>query len=969
MSGDHSAPGGHGAGAPLANTSGVQLDLLPSASHIMDHFTHGSEGGHGEGHAYDTLYLLFWAVILGTAVLQLATLPKLRALPVTVVFFVLGIACALCAELGLLDVLDMHTAHRSYTSWAGIDPHLLLFTFLPPLLFGDAMTIDMHVARRTIRQCLILAVPGVIIGAFATAAVLRYVLPYGWSWEICIMVGSILAATDPVAVVSLLKDLGASPTLTMLIQGEALLNDGTAMVLFSVAYRMVGGEETSVSWMARYLFTSTVGAVAVGASIGFIGFLWIRSASDKLSHSSSTIQICVTLACAYWSFIFAEGICRVSGVLSTVSAAAVLAAKMWPVLVERQAMQEIWHFIETFSNTLVFFLAGLLTGKGLPEYTAQDFLYAVIVYVAINIIRLGMMLGLRPWLNRSGGKVSFAEVGVISWGGLRGMVGLALAILVKQDRAGGALAEDSSEKVLFLVAGVAALTLFINATTAPRLCELLGVSDTPEGRQVLVKKVARRAQGHVKTPMDKLVASSVRPMRAWAEGPVQDAVERLRRTVHHSDSRRSASSLSRMSSRVSQIAERGLQALREPLPAPDIDALWRNFEHHKKALYRKTGSDALAYRFEDKLKEITSILELQVVCANQLKIVREVFLEAVRASYWTQMHSDRFVASSREPAILLDSVGVAKHETGVGLHDWKILEQDMKVEYTDLGQWSCSRKQNRSLASRVRAFMPMPTSWRKWFEEMEIREHFQQQLRAIHIIGAFVEAHTKAQRQIASYFGENDHVDTAEEAYVILESQTFVFRAVMLLSRIAKPVQKKMQTLSEVHCISQTYRQFILDAHASGVLLAKEAETLLHPLADAMRALDRDRRQMSGRLLTEQLRSSSISSSCSAADATPGFCGAEEEKPERPTPDAAARKVQRAFRRYREYLEQAAQSPMMYNQTSLGRESGPTLLRPAALPVKQGRADHQEGQDPEAQLDLVLDAEALSSANVRHSFV
>merc|ERR1719229_196154 len=132
---------------------------------------------------------------------------------------------------------------RSYNSWASVDPHLLLFTFLPPLLFGDAMTIDTHVAKRTGGQCLILAGPGVVIGSMATALVLYFMLPYGWDFPTSLMVGSILAATDPVAVVSLLKDMGASPVLTMQIQGESLLNDGTAMVVFSVAYGLVEGKD------------------------------------------------------------------------------------------------------------------------------------------------------------------------------------------------------------------------------------------------------------------------------------------------------------------------------------------------------------------------------------------------------------------------------------------------------------------------------------------------------------------------------------------------------------------------------------------------------------------------------------------------------------------------------------------------------------------------------------------------------
>merc|ERR1719399_1784676 len=268
------------------------------------------------------------------------------------------------------------------------------------------MTIDTHVARRCAGQCMILAGPGVIIGAFSTAMVLWKVLPWGWDFMTSLTVGAVLAATDPVAVVGLLKELGAPPQLTMLIQGESLLNDGIAIVLFTVAYEIVGGEDYPVSRICTFLLKSTLGASCLGTAIG-IGFsLWISRASDKLCHSNSMIQICLTLACAYWSFIVAEGIFHISGVLSTVCASLVLAHKMWPVLVERQSMLEIWHVIETIGNTLVFFLAGVLTGRALLAIEFSDYIWPIVVYGAVSVIRLVMLLGLLPFLNRVGQRVT-----------------------------------------------------------------------------------------------------------------------------------------------------------------------------------------------------------------------------------------------------------------------------------------------------------------------------------------------------------------------------------------------------------------------------------------------------------------------------------------------------------------------------------------------------------------------------------
>merc|ERR1719199_126016 len=132
---------------------------------------------------------------------------------------------------------------RSYDMWIHIDGHLLLFTMLPPLVTGDAMAIDTAVAKRVGKQCLFLAGPGVGIAGFVTAGFLYIYLPYEWDFMLCLTAGAILCATDPVAVVGLLKELGASPTLTVQIQGESLLNDGTAIVLYGIAYDILSGKE------------------------------------------------------------------------------------------------------------------------------------------------------------------------------------------------------------------------------------------------------------------------------------------------------------------------------------------------------------------------------------------------------------------------------------------------------------------------------------------------------------------------------------------------------------------------------------------------------------------------------------------------------------------------------------------------------------------------------------------------------
>jgi NhaP-type Na+/H+ or K+/H+ antiporter len=182
------------------------------------------------------------------------------------------------ASKGVDDIGEFGT---SYNMWMGIEPHLLLFTLLPPLLAGDAMTIDTTVAKRVAYQCLYLAGPGVLAQAFAVAGILKAFL--GWSFFLCLTTGSILCATDPVAVVALLKELGASPVLTVQIQGESLLNDGTSIVLFLISYNVVSGVVYDEAEILDFFLKTALMAWALGMAIGYFFFFWILQLATNLS--------------------------------------------------------------------------------------------------------------------------------------------------------------------------------------------------------------------------------------------------------------------------------------------------------------------------------------------------------------------------------------------------------------------------------------------------------------------------------------------------------------------------------------------------------------------------------------------------------------------------------------------------------------------------------------------------------------
>jgi NhaP-type Na+/H+ or K+/H+ antiporter len=256
------------------------------------------------------------------------------SVPYTVVLLIEGFTIGYIHELSEHGLGDLSV---SLEMWSSIDPHLLLFAFLPPLLFSDSMGLNWYVWKRCLGQCLLLAGPGVLIGTGLTAAVAKYCFSYGWSWPQCLLFGSILAATDPVAVVAILKELGVPDKLTMCVSGESLLNDGTAIVLFNLfkalsldtksameGIGMVDG--VSPLGVIRYFLYMSVGGIALGCTFGLVGVLWLSRALRRTSHEDPIIQFAVTLCLAYLTFFIGEHFAGVSGVLATVAAALTMAA-------------------------------------------------------------------------------------------------------------------------------------------------------------------------------------------------------------------------------------------------------------------------------------------------------------------------------------------------------------------------------------------------------------------------------------------------------------------------------------------------------------------------------------------------------------------------------------------------------------------------------------------------------------------
>jgi len=175
------------------------------------------------------------------------------------------------------------------------------------------------------------------------------------------------------------------------------------------------------------------------------------------------------------------------------------------------------------------------------------------------------------------------------------------------------------------------------------------------------------------------------------------------------------------------------------------------------------------------------------------------------------------------------------------LSDWSVLER--YIRWNDdtfnkhLRKWNEACKRQEESKSWYIQF-------KRWYHESCLKRHFRKQMRALQIAKAFMVAHAQAQTKIAAYFGPDEEVDSPEEAYVIVESQTQVFAAGALSSKISKPVQQFMTTSWEVDHLCERYLQFIISTHEHGVLNETETELLLEPVVEVLRKIRRQQLRM-----------------------------------------------------------------------------------------------------------------------------
>jgi NhaP-type Na+/H+ or K+/H+ antiporter len=201
---------------------------------------------------------------------------------------------------------------RSQTRWSDIslEPFLLLHMFLPALIFESSMSCDYFVFSNHAIGAILLAGPGMVLQIVLIAVCVKFILPYSWGWIESLLFGGIISATDPVSVISLVKELGVVPDLGVLIEGESILNDGTAIIAFELCLAMLFTPGTPASF-----FGKAMQLILGGPALGILFFLVLRFALTRIKDPLE--QTLLTVCSAYICYFVAEvTVVRVSGVLA-----------------------------------------------------------------------------------------------------------------------------------------------------------------------------------------------------------------------------------------------------------------------------------------------------------------------------------------------------------------------------------------------------------------------------------------------------------------------------------------------------------------------------------------------------------------------------------------------------------------------------------------------------------------------------
>lgn len=414
-------------------------------------------------------YVLVIMFLLATGIVASGVFRKLP-IPYTVILILIGIGLArLSAVWHPLEPLQQFH----------LTPDLVLFIFLPALIFESSLNLNARQLIKDIAPVLTLAVPALLISTAAVGVCLWLVLPL--DFLVALLFGALISATDPVAVISLFKELGTPERLTVMVEGESLLNDATAIVIVTILLGLYGVSADSgwsiVGTATGQFLVVFFGGALVGAIFGFV-ISWMMT---RYAQEISAVLI-LSLVLAYLSFAIAEHSLHVSGVMAVVACAVVFGIFGIPRLSHEavDVMHKTWEFIAHICNTLLFLFVGLLVDL---SSLIGDFWYIMLAVLVVQVARAANVYTFVPLTEKlfKLPHVTLGERHIMFWGGLKGGLAIAIVLSLPVDLPG-------RELLIHLTLGVVLFTMLINAPTIRPLIKALGIDKLNSEEEAELKR-------------------------------------------------------------------------------------------------------------------------------------------------------------------------------------------------------------------------------------------------------------------------------------------------------------------------------------------------------------------------------------------------------------------------------------------------------------------------------------------------
>ncbi|HXC76575.1 MAG TPA: sodium:proton antiporter [Candidatus Acidoferrum sp.] len=336
---------------------------------------------------------------------------------------------------------------------------VILLAFVPGLIFEAALTLDLPELRRRLVPIGLLATAGVALTVVLIGTLTHLILGLGWASGM--LLGAILAATDPIAVVTLMRQMKAPSGLSAILEGESLFNDGTGVAVFTAVLATIVSGAPSIGDASLRFVEITAGGTVIGLAVGFLGLLLLRFAAD------APLEILATLVIAYGGYLAAD-VLHASGIVAVV-VAGIVVARYGSAIGRLHGPQLLgfWNLLAFVLNAMLF----ILVGAALPAWELLPVLgFVAVVFVIMLVTRAIPVYGLLALSAIRPPPIPWAWRHLTFWAGLRGALSVALALSVTN-------MPGVDRRVALIAYGVVLLSLLVQGGLVVPVTHALRIED------------------------------------------------------------------------------------------------------------------------------------------------------------------------------------------------------------------------------------------------------------------------------------------------------------------------------------------------------------------------------------------------------------------------------------------------------------------------------------------------------------